>query len=205
MKPGSLVGVSTVLLAAAQLSCSADAPTGPEPSFKAGVAARGVTVDFSSFGDGKVFQPDFYRSDGIRFLEQCGTTGCAPWFIGCCPAAIVVGEDVVDAPLKATFTRPISDLSLRAGLGFQGTVTLILSAFDASDHLLATTSVTVTQDEGDPANMGFDDVTVSLANLSKPAKSFSLVNVFVRSSFPQFTHIPVDVSSISYTHWGRRP
>jgi hypothetical protein len=40
--------------------------------------------------------------------------------------------------------------------------------------------------------------------LGRPAKSFELDNVFVRSSFSN-TVIPYGVSSISYTHWGKQP
>lgn len=173
------------------------------------VGARDVTIDFSSFGAGEFFQPDFYRSDGILFPpEQCGTEGCGPWFIGFVQgdAALTLGDNPLkDAPLTARLTRPISSLSVRVAPSLQGTATYVLSAFAASGRLLATTSVTVTQDFGDPANTGFGYFTVSLTNLPRPAKSFRLINVFVRSTFPLNDHIPYGVSSISYTHWGQQP
>lgn len=170
------------------------------------VGSRDVTIDFTSFGLGTVFEPDFYRSDGIRFpSKRCGSAGCDTWFI----AHIIQGDDALlgetrFGPVKATFTRPISSLSLRVAPALQGTATYVLSAFAGSGKLLATTSVTVTQDFGDPANTGFGYFMVSLTNLPKPAKSFTLDNVFVRSSFSN-TDIPYGVSSISYTHWGQRP
>lgn len=175
------------------------------------IGARDVTIDFTSFGasiaGGNVFEPDFYRSDGIRFPPQrCGSAGCDTWLIW----HIVQGDDALwgetrFGPIKATFTRPISNLSLRVAPTLQGTATYVLSAFAASGKLLATTSVTVTQDFGDPANTGFGYFTVSLTNLPKPAKSFTLDQVFVRSSFPQTTDITYGVSSISYAHWGQQP
>jgi hypothetical protein len=184
-------------------SCS-DAPTGPEPDLRAGVAARRVTIDFTSFGVGKVFQPDFYKSDGIRFSkQQCGAAGCRPWSVELIQGdAALLGEPQFGV-LKATFTRPISDLSLQVAPALQGTVTYVLRAFSASGRLLGRTAVRVTQDFGDPANSGFGYVTVRLSNLARPAKSFTFQSVFVRSSSPTNPEIPYGVGSISYTRWGR--
>jgi hypothetical protein len=192
-----------ILLAA--LSCS-DAPTSPEPSFKPGVAARKVTIDFTSVGVGNVLEPDFYRSDGIRFSpQQCGFAGCRTWSVELIQGhAALLGEPQF-GPVKATFTRPISGISLRVAPALQGTVRYVLKAFAASGKLVGTTAVTVTEDFGDPANSGFGYHTISLPNLPRPAKSFTFHSVFVRSSFPTNTEIPYGVSSISYTHWGGRP
>lgn len=193
---------SGIFLAA--LSCS-DGPTSPESSLKAGVAAREVTIDFTSFGAADIFEPDFYRSDGILFPRQrCGSAGCDTWSI----AHIIQGDDALlgenwFGPIKASFTRPVSSLSLRVAPALQGTATYLLSAFAASGKLLATTSVTVTQDFGDPANTGFGYFTISLTNLARPAKSFTLDNVFVRSTYPTNVNMPYGVSSISYRHWGK--
>jgi hypothetical protein len=168
---------------------------------------REVTIDFSSFGAGDIFEPDFYRAQGIRFPPQrCGSAGCANWTI----AHILQGDDALlgepgFGPIEASFTKPISDLSLRVAPALQGAATYVLEAFAASGKLVATASVTVTQDFGDPANTGFGYFTISLRNLRRPAKSFTLENVFVRSSFPGNTEIPYGVSSISYTRWGKRP
>jgi hypothetical protein len=195
--------VAGVLLAAL---CCSDAPTSPEPSFKPGVAAREVTNEFTSVGIGQVFEPDFYRSEGIRFSpQQCGSAGCRAWSVDLIQGdAALLGEPAF-GPMRATFTRPISDLSLRVAPALQGTVTYVLKVFTASGRLLATTSLTVTQDFGDPANSGFGYVTISLPSLPRPGKSFTLHSVFVRSSFPLNTEIPYGVSSISYTHWGKQP
>jgi len=167
-----------------------------------GLGAPSETIDFSSFGSSKDFEPDFFRLDGILFPpEQCGSSGCGTWFV-----QFIQGDAaLVGGPVTATFARPISDLSVQVAPSLQGTARYVLNAFAESGALLATTSVTVTQDEGDPANSGFGYFTMSLTNLAGQAKSFVLDNVFVRSSFPQNVVIPFGVSSISYTHWGNQP
>jgi hypothetical protein len=189
------------------LSCS-EGSLNTEPSFKpGGVAAREVIIDFSSFGVAAPFDPDFYRSDGIRFPPQrCGSAGCDTWSVELIQGdAALLGEPVLRGPVQATFTRPISDLSLRVAPALQGTATYVLKAFALSGKVIATTSITVTQDIGDPANTGSGYFTISLSELPLPAQSFTLDNVFVRSSFPLNTLIPYGVSSISYTHWDGRP
>lgn len=187
-------------------SCSGEAPTGPEPSFKPGVAARQVTIDFTSFGEG-TFEPDFYRRDGIRFPSQrCGSAGCDTWSIAFAFQGdhALLGENFF-GPIEGMFTRPISSLSMQVAPGLQGTALYVLKAFDASGRLISTTSRTVTQDSGDPEDSGQGYFTMSLPNLSRPAKSFSLDSDFVRSTFPLNTNIPYGVSSITYRHWGGAP
>jgi hypothetical protein len=196
----------------ATLSCSDETATEPEASFKSGVAAREVTIDISSFGlapspgIGKIFQLDFYRREGILFQQQpCVAGVCEPLRVGITQgdAAITVGHPpFVGIPLTATFTRPISSLTLNLAPQLQGTMTYVLSAFSASGELLGTTSRTVTQDFGDPANTGFGYFSITLTDLPKPAKSFSILGVFVRSTFELNTFIPFALSTISYTHWG---
>jgi hypothetical protein len=188
------------------VSCS-EAPTAPEPNFKPGVAAREVSVDFSSFGGiGVIFEHDFYRSDGILFPpEQCGPAGCDPWTIDLIQGDAALLAENQFGPVRARFTRPVSSLSVRVAPALQGTARYVLKAFAASGKLLARTSVTVTQDSGDPADTGFGYFTISLSNLPGPAKSFTLDNVFLRSTFPTNDNIPYGVSSISYRHWGGKP
>ena len=171
------------------------------------MGAREVTIDFSTFGAGKVLDPDFYRSDGIVFPpEFCGTAGCDAPFVGFIQFDAALVGDPRRGPLHASFTRPISGLSLSVAPSFQGTATYVLKVFSASGALLTTTSRTVTQDEGDPANEGFGYFTISATDFERPAKSFTLDNVFVRASgpFPHVGVIPYAVSSITYTR-GQQP
>ena len=194
----------TVTLLPACADRSPTAPPGP-PSFalsaRVGLGTPSVTIDFSSFGSSRFFVPDFYRLDGILFPPvQCGASGCGAWFV-----QFIQGDAALVGPVTATFARPISELSVRVAPALQGTALYVLTAFAGSGALLATTSVTVTQDEGDPANSGVGYFTMMLTNLPGPAWSFALDNVFVRSSFPQNAAIPFGVSSITYTHWGKQP
>src|SRR5438093_9962896 len=146
-----------------------------------GVGAPEVTVAFSSFGEG-LFDPNFYRLDGIVFpSERCGSVGCAPWLV-----SLVQGDDALLGDpsfgfVTATFTRPVSDLSLSFAPDLQGTATYVLKAYSGSGEVIASTSITVTEDFGDPANEGFGYHVVSLTNLSTPAVSFTLDSIFVRS------------------------
>jgi len=162
-----------------------------------------VTIDFSTFGSGREFEPRFFRSDGIEFpVQACGPAGCTPWFVGFVQGDAALVGDNLFGPVTALFSRPVSDLALLVAPGLQGTATYVLRAFAASGNLIGTTSVTVTEDFGDPANTGFGYFAIGLTNLSSPAKSFSLENVFVRSSYPQVDRVPYGVSSISFRHWG---
>ncbi len=198
-----LTSTGTLLSGCADLSPTAPAdPPSLALGARVGLGTPSVTIDFSSFGSSKFFVPDFYRLDGILFPpEQCGASGCSAWFV-----QFIQGDAaLVGGPVTATFARPISELSVRVAPALQGTAMYVLSAFAASGALLATTSVTVTQDEGDPANSGVGYFTMTLTNLPGPAKSFALDNVFGRSSFPQNVVIPFGVSSITYTHWGNQP
>jgi hypothetical protein len=170
-----------------------------------GVASPEVTVDFSSFGEGP-FDPNFYHLDGIVFPSQrCGSVGCTAWLV-----SLVQGDDALlgdpsFGSVTARFTRPVSDLSLSFAPDLQGTATYVLRAYGGSGEVIASTSITVTEDFGDPANEGFGYHVVSLANLSTPVVAFTLDSIFVRSSFPSNVQIGYGVSSISYTHWGTQP
>jgi hypothetical protein len=104
--------------------------------------------------------------------------------------------------ITATFTRSVSDLSFSFAPALQGTATYVLTAYSAPGDVIGTTSVTVTEDFGDPANEGFGYHVISLTSLPTPARSFTLDSLFVRSSFPSNTQIDCGVSSISYAHWG---
>jgi hypothetical protein len=198
-----LIGLSAALLVGA----ACQDPTGhaknpyPHASTAVGAVIRAVTIDFSSFGgaSGDVFNPDFYRRDGIVFPdEMCGSAGCSPWFVSFIQGSASLAGDPRFGPVTATFTRPISALSVEVAPALQGSATYILNLYAASGTLVGTTSVTVTQDERENTNSGY--FTISVTDLSKHAKRFTLDNVFVRSSFATTTYIPYGVRSITYTY-----
>lgn len=145
---------------------------------------------------GQVFDPTFFDASGIDFPPQQCDPSCHTWFVGFIQGSPALGGGVV----SATFTHPVSDLSLLVAPALQGTATYTLKAFAASGSLLASTSVTVTQDQGDPATIAYGYFPIALATLPAPATSFTLDNVLVRSSFPNTVGaIPYGVSTISFT------
>ncbi len=168
-----------------------------------GVGASDVTIDFSNNALGD-FDPLVYRSDGIVFPPQrCGSAGCASWFVGFLQGDnALVGNPLVGG-VSATFTRPVSELSFRIAPGSQGTAIYTLTAFSASGQELASQSLTVIQDSGDPNTGPPGYFTMSLGGLPQPANSFTLTNAFVGSSFGTLGPIEFGVSSIIYTHWGQ--
>lgn len=187
---------SMVVLAAvvaglvALMSSSAQASKAPE-----------VTIDFSNNAQGDL-DPLFYRREGLVFPPQrCGDFGCSSWFI-----TMIQGDNaVVGNPLlggvTAKFKRPISELSLRIAPGAQGTADYTLTVFSVSGEEIASQTLRVTQDEGEPDTQPFGYFTMSLAGLRK-ARSFHLTNAFVRSSFGGSGPMEFGVSSISYTPGG---
>jgi hypothetical protein len=167
-----------------------------------GVGAREVTIDFSNNAVGD-FDPLFYRSDGIVFPPQaCGSAGCFSWSISLIQGDNALFGNPLTGPITATFTRPVSELSFSIAPFVQGTAVYTLTAFSASGEEVASQSLTVTQDTGDPNTGPFGYFTISLEGLAKPVKSFTLDQVFVRSSFGGSGPIDFGVSSISFTHWG---
>ncbi len=163
----------------------------------AGASHQVVTIDFSSHGGG-FFDPRFYESQGIVFpLEECSSIGCLPWFVSPLfqgDAALV--RSTPDGKIEATFTSPVASLSLMAAPDAQGTAEYTLTAF-GSGAVVGSTSVTVTQDTGDPEDTGFGYFRIELADLVSPATRFTLENRFIRSSFGG-DRINFGVSSITY-------
>lgn len=158
----------------------------------AGVGARSVLIDFSTFGQG-VLDPMFYRRDGIVFpsgREVSQVQG---------DDALLGGQN--RGPIEAEFTRPVDGILVSFAPTLQGTATYILRAFSAAGDLLGTAAVTLTEDFGDPANEGFGYHTMSLANLPKPAKAFTFDSIFVRSSFQFVTSIGFGLNYVAYDHW----
>jgi hypothetical protein len=147
-------------------------------------SAAAVEIDFSTHGQGP-FDQNFYRSSGVTFTQGS--------FVG-----YVQGDEAVVGPLAGTFKPKITSLAARFAPAGQGTATYTLSALNPSGRVIGATSVTVTQDTGDPESGPFGYVTIDLGTLSKKAAAFTLTNEFVRSSYPHITLIEFGVSSISF-------
>jgi len=164
----------------------------------------GDTIDFSTFGDGREFDPLFYQDDRIVFPpQQCGPVGCGNWFVGFIQGdAALVGGPLL-APIEAMFTKPIFGLSLRVAPGAQGTAEYTLTAFNSGGHVVARKSVTITQDMGDPLTDPFGYFSIDLGRFRQPATSFTLGSKDIRSSFGLTGRtIEYGVSSITFVPAG---
>jgi hypothetical protein len=169
-----------------------------------GIGTSDVTIDFSNNDQGD-FDPLFYRSDGIVFpAQRCGSAGCSSWFVGFIQGDNALVGNPLLGGISGTFRRPVSELSLSIAPGSQGTAIYTLTAFSAAGKEVASQSLTVVQDSGDPNTGPPGYFTMSVGGLPEPAMSFTLTNTFVRSSFGTLGPIEFGVNSISYTHW-RQP
>jgi hypothetical protein len=147
-------------------------------------AASAATADFSAHGEGE-FDQNFFRPDGVVFTEGS--------YVG-----YIQGDDALVGPIAGNFKPKVSSLSARFAPAMQGTAVYTLAALNASGKVIGSTSVTVTQDEGDPASSGWGYVTIDLGSLSRKARAFTLTNTFVRSSFSHITTIPFGVSLVTF-------
>jgi Carbohydrate binding domain len=169
---------TTVLVAAVCVASSVTAAT-----------QTTVTIDFSTApqcGQLKSLPLDFYEARGIVFTGNF--TRCAEYPIFG-RSALHVLEGSGDAPgglgiegLHARFTTPVVALSMQALPALSGTAEYTLTAFDDAGGVAATTSKTVTQDPGDPADQGVGYFTIELGAITTPATSFVLTSRFIRSS-----------------------
>jgi hypothetical protein len=136
------------------------------------------TIDFSTAPSASLLPKDFYRAQGIVFNEE--------YFVGFIQGdeALVSGSTANGdaAQIGATFTAPVTALSVEVAPAFGGTAEYTLTAFDSGGHAVATKSVTRTEDPGDPADQGFGYFPIDLGPLSDSARSFTLTNRFIRSS-----------------------
>jgi LysM repeat protein len=143
------------------------------PSNTTGAAllpGRVFTIDFSRAEKLSAFDPRFFEQEGIVFPPRwCQVDVCSDWFVGW-----IQGDDaLVGGPISATFTRPISSLSVRAAPGAQGTAEYTLTAFDRGGEVIAMKSVVVAQYIADPQVTLLGYFVVELDLLSKPARRFT--------------------------------
>jgi|GEM_PF-3603450 len=147
----------------------------------------GVTqqIDFSSAGQG-IFPPDFFKRQGLVFTQGD--------FVG-----FVQGDEALIGPIAGIFRPAVCSLSVRVAPALQGTAAYTLTAFAPSGEIVSQTTLTITQDSGDPENGPFGYFSLELENLTPRANHFTLENRFIRSSFPHNTQIPFAISSLTYT------
>jgi hypothetical protein len=160
------------------------------------------SIDFSFAPSDSLLPKVFYKAQGIIFNDE--------YFVG-----FIQGDDALvsrstangdAAQIGATFTAPVTDLSMELAPAFQGTAEYTATAFDSRGQVVATKSVTRTEDIGDPADQGFGYLTIDLGPLPRPARSFILTSRFIRSSFgtPNCTNgglscFEFGISTITYT------
>jgi len=147
-------------------------------------AQAATTIDFSAVSQGP-FDQSFFKADRIVFTE-----GTAVGFVQFHNALI--------GPVAGKVRGGFTSLSAQVAPTLQGTATYTLAAFKHGKQIAAT-SMTVTQDTGDPTTGPPGYFTIRVDRLPKKADSFSLSNVFVRSSFPNVTEIGFGVSSITFS------
>jgi hypothetical protein len=150
-------------------------------------SASAAEIDFSTHGQGP-FDSQFYGGDGVVFTQGS--------FVG-----YVQGDEALIGPAGASVKKGLTRVSARVAPSIQGTATYTLAAYKSS-QMIGSRSVTVTQDEGDPATSGFGYFTIELGPLYKKATSFRLSNSFVRSSFSHVTEIQFGLASITLSSAG---
>ena len=148
-------------------------------------APPATTIDFSTVSQGP-FDQSFFKKEGVVFTEGS--------FVG-----FVQSHNALIGPVAGDVRGGFARLSAEVAPDHQGTATYTLAAFDKGKQIQAT-SITVTQDTGDPTTGPPGYFAISIGPLSKKADSFSLSNVFVRSSFPDVTEIGFGVSSITFSN-----
>jgi hypothetical protein len=154
-------------------------------SVLAPTSAVAEVIDISALVD-QPFDETFFADQGLIFTLPLGL-------------GFIQGDDATEGPVAGRFTRPVTALSAMVAPANQGTADYTLAAFDARSNLIGSTTVRITQDEGDPENMGMGYRSITLDTLAEPAHAFSLTNEFVRSSFPQFTFVAFGASSFQFT------
>lgn len=185
MKRVFLRFVSLGIFASVLLGMAA-APAQAAPLQKASVcpSAGSQTIDFSSHGEGP-FKSNFFKRQGLVMTQGD--------FVG-----FIQGDQTLVGPVAGTFHPAFCSLSVRVAPAAQGTAAYTLTAYAASGRMVGSTTVTVTQDIGDPTSGPDGYFTIELTNLSPRAQTFTLENQFIRSSFAHITLIPFGVSSITY-------
>jgi hypothetical protein len=141
-----------------------------------------VTIDFSAHGGGALDPTYFQRH--VEFTE-------GSW------VGYVQGDQALIGPVAGTAAKKFTGVSATFAPATQGTAEYTLTAYKGNGKPIASNTITVTQDTGDPETGAWGYDTVTLEGLSKKAKSFRLTNSFIRSSHSHITQIDFGVASIT--------
>jgi len=120
-----------------------------------------ATIDFSTYGEGKLFDNNYYQAEGIVFTGR--TNYWAGYIQG--DAALTVHKPY---PMMADFLIPVNSLSLQYAAGGQGWQDVSLTALDINSQSI--NSVSLSYNEYGSA--GYK--TINLVILSRPTYSFIL-------------------------------
>jgi hypothetical protein len=157
------------------------AAVAPAAQAKTPGTAASITIDFSTVNQGP-FDQSFFKDDGAIFTEGDFVSG-------------VQGNNSLMGPVAARVRGGFKSASAQVAPANQGTATYKLTAYKQG-HEIATTAIAVTQDSGDPATDPFGYFTINIGPLPKKADSFSLSNVFSRSSFTNVSRVEFGVNSV---------
>jgi len=141
------------------------------------------TIDFSEHGHGS-FDQSYFSAAGFSEGSWVG---------------YIQGDDALVGPVAGTAASKFTGISASVAPATQGTADYTIAALTNSGRTIASETVRVTQDTGDPETGPWGYVTLELGPLPKKANSFRVTNSFVRSSHSQVTLIEFGVSSITLT------
>lgn len=145
-----------------------------------GSSSTSATIDFSQAGQGPLDQSYF---SAVNFTEGS--------FVG-----YIQGDEALIGPVAGATKRTFTNISASFAPAGQGTAIYTLTAFKGK-RPIASSSVSVTQDTGDPGTGPFGYEAISLEGLPRKADSFRLSNTFVRSSYSHITMIEFGTASIT--------
>jgi hypothetical protein len=111
----------------------------------------------------------------------------------------IQGDDSLIGPVGASTKSKFTNISASLAPAVQGTAAYTLTAFTRSGREIASNSVIVTQDTGEPGTEPFGYFTVALGPLPTRAGSFRISNRFIRSSYSHITLIDFGVASLSWS------
>jgi hypothetical protein len=140
------------------------------------------TIDFTQAGEGP-FDGSYFSQAGFNEGSWVG---------------YVQGDEALIGPAAGTAADKFTSISAQIAPAVQGTAVYTLEALGSNGTVLHSSSLTLTQDTGDPETSPWGYAKVELQGVPKKARSFRISNRFVRSSFAHTTQIEFGVAEISW-------